>query len=119
MKNKINSGILLRPYNLSNDTIMLLSYPGELFLRILKLITLPMLISSLVTVSANLNAKMNGKIVSRTLIYFATTSALSALCGIFICMIFQPGSVTTSKQIVQTDHKSNFLDSILDLGRYF
>lgn len=98
---------------------MLIAYPGELFMRVLKLVTLPMLISSLVTVSANLNAQMNGKVVVRTIIYFATTSMVSAVCGISIAMVFQPGNVIISHDIIKaTSQKTQFLDSILDLGRY-
>lgn len=112
------SGISLRSYNLSNDTIMLITYPGELFLRMLKLVTLPMLISSLVTVSANLNARMNGKIVSRTVMYFASTSMLSAFSGLCIAMLVKPGSVSDARDDTQSrSPKTSFLDSILDLGR--
>lgn len=113
------SGITFRSHNFSNDTIMLISYPGELFLRLLKLVTLPMLISSLITVSANLNARMNGKIVSRTIIYFASTSMLSAFSGICIGILFKPGNASVSRDVIQDRiQKTNFLDSILDLGRY-
>lgn len=79
-----------------------------------------MLVSSLVTVSANLNARMNGKIVFRTIIYFATTSMLSALCGILIATLLQPGNVSRSGSIdatMQTGQPTKFLDTILDLGR--
>lgn len=78
-----------------------------------------MLISSLVTVAANLNARMNGKIVSRTILYFATTSMLSAILGICIALFIQPGNMSVPKDMLQDNvYKANFLDSILDLGRY-
>lgn len=97
---------------------MLISYPGELFMRMLKLVTLPMLIGSLVTVSANLNARMNGKMVSRTITYFACTSMLSAFSGICISMVFKPGNTGVPKNAIQEGtQKSNFLDSVLDMGR--
>lgn len=77
-----------------------------------------MLIGSLITVSANLNARMNGKIVSRTIMYFATTSMLSAFTGICIALLFKPGNVSVTKEVLQGRIlKTNFLDSILDLGR--
>ncbi|KAG4079406.1 hypothetical protein HA402_008098 [Bradysia odoriphaga] len=111
-------GISLRPFNLSSDSIMLITYPGELFLRLLKLVTLPMLIASLITVSASLNARMNGKLVSRTILYFASTSLLSAFCGICFAMLIKPGSVSITKVVTQDRfQKTSFLDSILDLGR--
>lgn len=55
------AGFGLRCFSLGPDVILLISYPGELFMRILKLIILPLIISSLVAGSASLNAKMNGK----------------------------------------------------------
>ena len=57
----------------------LLSYPGELFMKLLQLMILPLIIASLITGSASLNAKLNGKIAVRTIIYFLSTSLLSSL----------------------------------------
>ena len=42
-------GILLRPYELSTSTIGYIAYPGELFMRLLKLMILPLIIASLIT----------------------------------------------------------------------
>lgn len=81
----IVAGAILRPYGFSTETILLISYPGELFMRILKLLTLPLLISSLINVSANLNLQMNGKIALRTIIYFALTSMFSTFLGNTTC----------------------------------
>ncbi|KAJ6635585.1 putative sodium-dependent excitatory amino acid transporter glt-6 [Pseudolycoriella hygida] len=113
-------GMALRPLNLSDDQVMLISYPGEIFLRILKMLTLPLLISSLVTVTASLNTQMGGKVMARTLSYFAITSLMSAALGISLTFLFRPES-TTSGDTFQpvNDKQSKFLDSFLDLGRNF
>ena len=42
-------GLGLRPLELEKDTILLLAYPGELFMRLLKLMILPLVIASLIT----------------------------------------------------------------------
>lgn len=47
-KNCFLSGVGLRPLHLSPDTILLVSYPGELFMRLLKLMILPLVIASLI-----------------------------------------------------------------------
>ena len=52
-------GLGIRPLKLEKDTILLLAYPGELFMRLLKLMILPLVIASLITGAASLNAKMN------------------------------------------------------------
>jgi solute carrier family 1 (high affinity glutamate transporter) protein 2 len=42
-------GFLLRPANLSSDTIMIISFPGDLLMRMLKMLVLPLVVSSLIT----------------------------------------------------------------------
>lgn len=42
-------GVLLRPYELDNLSISYIAYPGELFMRLLKLMILPLIIASLIT----------------------------------------------------------------------
>ena len=48
-------------------------------MRLLQLMILPLVVASLVTGAAGLNAKLNGKIALRTIIYFLSTSLISAL----------------------------------------
>ncbi|XP_034473991.1 excitatory amino acid transporter isoform X2 [Drosophila innubila] len=112
-------GLLLRPLHLDGDSIMLISYPGELFMRVLKLMILPLVISSLIAGSASLNAKMNGKIALRTLIYFASTSLFNAALGIALVLLIHPGNPDLHNADDRaTDRKSvKLLDSLLDLGR--
>lgn len=114
----------MRPLHLGHDSIMLISYPGELFMRILKLMILPLVISSLIAGSASLNARMNGRIALRTLVYFATTSFFNALLGICLVLLIHPGSPGLGEGGVKEAHAagdgrktSNLLDSLLDLGR--
>ena len=42
-------GIVLKPLELDNITISYIAYPGELFMRLLKLMILPLIIASLIT----------------------------------------------------------------------
>ena len=89
-------------------------------MRILKLMILPLVISSLIAGSASLNAKMNGKIALRTLVYFATTSFFNAALGIVLVLLIHPGDPGLHNTLDRTtDHRAvNLLDSLLDLGRY-
>lgn len=112
------SGVGLRSSHLSDNQKLLISYPGELFLRMLKLLTLPLLISSLITVTASLNSQLGGKIMLRTLILFAMTSFLTATMGISLTFLFRTENVVSIKASNLNDTKeSKFLDSFLDLGR--
>jgi hypothetical protein len=40
---------VLRPLKLSPDAVMVISYPGEIFMRLIKLLILPLIIASLTT----------------------------------------------------------------------
>lgn len=105
---------------MSPDVILVIGYPGELFLRILKLIILPLIISSLIAGTASLNAKMNGKIAIRTLLFFTLTSLFNAILGIILVILVHPGQskIHETSEIHANPHKTvNLLDSILDLGR--
>lgn len=42
-------GFILRPQNLTFRTIMLLSFPGEILMNMLKMMILPLIISSLIS----------------------------------------------------------------------
>ena len=85
-------GIFLRIMDLSEESILLIAYPGELFMRLLKLMILPLIIASLITGAASLNAKMNGMIALRTILYFIATSLISACVGLVLVLIIHPGN---------------------------
>merc|ERR1719411_1737786 len=113
-------GVLLRRYDLDPATINYIGYPGELFMRLLKLMILPLIIASLVTGAASLNAKMNGMIAMRTIAFFTFTSLLAASIGLVLVIIVHPGSPEI-KAVVgsgnQAERKIDIMDNFLDLGR--
>lgn len=89
-------------------------------MRFLKLIILPLIISSLVAGSASLNASLSGKIVLRTLIYFFLTSLMNAILGIFLAITIRPGNVSIDASLLKARKgggSSRMMDSLLDLGR--
>lgn len=108
----------LRSSKLSAEQILLLSYPGEIFLRMLKLLTLPLLISSLITVTASLNSKLGGKVMVRTLLFFFVTSLISSAMGISLTFLFRQDHVANATEAKSNgESQSKFMDSFLDLGR--
>ncbi|XP_045768754.1 excitatory amino acid transporter isoform X2 [Maniola jurtina] len=113
-------GFGLRPYQLGPDGRMVISYPGELFMRLLKLMILPLIIASLIAGSASLNAKMSGKIAVRTLLYFILTSMFNAFLGISLAVMIHPGKPELREDlniIVENKRDHKILDSLLDIGR--
>jgi len=113
-------GLLLRSFNLSNEAILLIAYPGEIFMRLLKLMILPLIIASLITGAASLNAKMNGMIALRTIMYFIATSLISACVGLILVIVIHPGSSEVKTLLgsgTTTEKKIDIIDNFLDLGR--
>ncbi|XP_063845727.1 excitatory amino acid transporter-like isoform X2 [Scylla paramamosain] len=117
-------GLALRAVGPDSTTILLISYPGELFIRMLKLMILPLIIASLISGSASLNAKINGYIVVRTILYFMATSLLNALIGVLLVVAIHPGSPLARQALTEsltsssnTTSNVNILDGFLDLGR--
>lgn len=65
---------------------------GDFFLRMLKMITVPLIITSLITGVAGLgNSKRLGAMFGRTLLYYVVTSALAIVTGIVIVNLIRPG----------------------------
>jgi len=112
-------GVSIRPLKPDDTTKLLIAYPGELFMRLLKLMIVPLVIASLVTGSASLNARMNGKIAIRTVVYFVLTSLLNAALGIVLVVAIHPGDPSMRGHIQQEDQsrRANIMDGLLDLGR--
>ncbi|CAG0886527.1 unnamed protein product [Darwinula stevensoni] len=113
-------GFGLRTLEPSRTTILVISYPGEIFMRLLRLMILPLVISSLVSGSASLNAKMNGKIAMRTIAWFLATSFLNAIIGTLLAIAIRPGwGLSEELASMKPDRKDDvsILDSFLDLGR--
>ncbi|KAK3108157.1 hypothetical protein FSP39_002165 [Pinctada imbricata] len=71
--------------------IMYLQFPGELLMRMLKMLILPLIISSLIAGIAGLDAKTCGKMGLRTIVYFATTTMISVILGIIMAVSIRPG----------------------------
>lgn len=109
----------MRPMKMPPDLLLILSFPGELFMRLLKLLILPLIISSLIVGTSSVNSSLSSKITTRTLVYFAITSLFNASLGIILAMLLKPGNTTV--EIIDTPRREtkpvNILDSILDLGR--
>ena len=70
--------------------------------------------------AASLNAKMNGMIALRTIVYFLVTSLISALIGLALVLIIHPGDPDTKNELGDgntEDRKIDIVDNFLDLGR--
>lgn len=100
-------------------TIMLIGFPGELFMNMLKMLILPLIIASLICALAALDSKATGKIGRRTVLYYLMTTLLAVILGIVLVVSIRPGESGNKREAEQKSltgpHRN--LDSFLDLIR--
>uniref|UniRef100_A0A8C9N164 Amino acid transporter n=1 Tax=Serinus canaria TaxID=9135 RepID=A0A8C9N164_SERCA len=110
-------GFSLRPYKMSYREVKYFSFPGELLMRMLQMLVLPLIVSSLVTGIAALDSKASGKMGVRAVVYYMSTTIIAVLIGIIIVVIIHPGKGTKENmhregKIVQVTAADAFLDLI-------
>ena len=114
-------GFLGRLANPTPQSITLISFPGELLMRLLKMFILPLIVSSLISGNyaiswniytgiiynwslsspffffffflgmAQLDPKGSGRMGYRALLYYTVTTILAAIVGIVMVLIIHPG----------------------------
>jgi Na+/H+-dicarboxylate symporter len=103
--------------------IELLSFPGELFLRMLKMLILPLIIFSLMAGLGSLDTRLAGSLGWRTVAYYMTTTVLAVVLGLTLVLIVRPGERGRVQQpcdnatLSVSGHHLDTLDSVLDLLR--
>lgn len=65
---------------------------GDLFLRLLKMVTVPLILTSLITGVTGLGSRGSfGKMFRRTIAYYMVTSLLAIVTGLILVNLIQPG----------------------------
>uniref|UniRef100_A0A8C6VR57 Amino acid transporter n=1 Tax=Nothobranchius furzeri TaxID=105023 RepID=A0A8C6VR57_NOTFU len=113
-------GIVVREYaSLSHLHKQYFGFPGEILMRMLKLIILPLIISSMITGVAALDSEVSGKIGLRAVIYYFSTTIIAVILGIILVMTIKPGVSQEAEHIDRTGTTPNVttVDTLLDLLR--
>ncbi|KAG8181608.1 hypothetical protein JTE90_017728 [Oedothorax gibbosus] len=112
-------GFLARMGSYSEDAVALVSFPGEILMRMLKMLILPLIISSMISGLAQLDPKSSGKMGARALTYYFATTILAAIVGIVLVLIIHPGDPSIKEEVgTGTEEKKvSTLDAFLDLIR--
>uniref|UniRef100_A0A8D0KS30 Amino acid transporter n=1 Tax=Strix occidentalis caurina TaxID=311401 RepID=A0A8D0KS30_STROC len=116
----IGVGMLVREYGkLSNLDKFYFSFPGEVLMRMLKLIILPLIISSMITGVAALDSSVSGKIGLRAVIYYFCTTVIAVILGIVLVVTIKPGVPQSANEIdrVGSTPEVSTVDAMLDLIR--
>ncbi|KAL2101364.1 hypothetical protein ACEWY4_003125 [Coilia grayii] len=115
-------GMMLRYMpRLDPNTLMLLSFPGDILMRMLKMLILPLIISSLITGLAGLDARSSGRMGTRAMIYYMSTTVIAAVLGVILVLGIHPGNpkLRNEPQTLSApkSQEVNSLDAFLDLIR--
>lgn len=118
-------GFFLRTFNFQTPQKQLFGFPGEIFLRMLKFLILPLMSSSLISGIASLGTSGNKtgikQIASKALVFYFSTTFLAVILGIVLVILIGPGQKIKAQNINSVDpfgkRKISPIDAILDLVR--
>ncbi|XP_071800156.1 excitatory amino acid transporter 3-like [Asterias amurensis] len=104
---------------LSAKEIGYISFPGTLFLNMLKMIIVPLIVSSLVAGMSSLDKRVSGVLGLKALVYYFLTTLMAVILGIIMVMAISPGSHGQTDMIDRSGKSEhvNTVDSFLDLLR--
>lgn len=74
-----------------NGAVPYVSWAGDVFLRALKMVVVPLVFSSIVTGVAGITTESLGKLGGKTMGYYLLTSLLAIVTGLIIVNLVQPG----------------------------
>ena len=122
----IGIGFILREFvEFNENEIDYFGFVGQLFLRMLKFLILPLIGSSLISGIAGLGSGNGGKIALRSLIYYFASTFVAVVIGIILVVSIQPGvgraseSDSSSTVPIDVSRVVTTQDTILDLIRFF
>lgn len=101
---------------------------GTIFLNLIKMIVVPIIISTLIVgVAGTGDLKQLGRLGGKTIIYFEIITTIAIIIGLLITNVFKPGEGIDMNQLEQTDissyvetteqveHDGGFIDTIVGI----
>ncbi|GGJ63311.1 proton glutamate symport protein [Anoxybacillus voinovskiensis] len=77
---------------------------GDIFLRLIKMIVIPIVVSSLIVGVANVgDIKKLGKLGGKTILYFEIITTIAIVVGLLAANLFHPGTGVNMKTLEKTD----------------
>ncbi|CAB3399412.1 unnamed protein product [Caenorhabditis bovis] len=119
----IGLGLALRDPNQqwSKRHLSYLRFPGDLFVQMLKMLILPMIMSSIITSLASLDSATAGRLGVVSMTYYMLTTFSAVFLGIFLVSVIKPGKWTTTNvedlvgNVKTTPCVATAVDTVIDL----
>ncbi|XP_051240539.1 excitatory amino acid transporter 3-like [Dicentrarchus labrax] len=95
-----------------------IGFPGELLMRMLQAVTIPLIVTSVITGVSGLSVKTSRRIGLRAVIYFVSTTFLSVCTGLILVLLIKPGiAYAVKKDDDEYEEAFSTVDALLDLVR--
>uniref|UniRef100_A0ACB8FSS9 Uncharacterized protein n=1 Tax=Sphaerodactylus townsendi TaxID=933632 RepID=A0ACB8FSS9_9SAUR len=119
----VGLGVRQMPGELSPAQVLYFSFPGELLLRLLKMIILPLVVCSLVAGAASLDPAALGRLGGWAMLFFLVTTLLASSIGVALAFIVKPGDGASPPkllgQVAAVPPSKEVADSFLDLISHY
>ncbi|CAB3999991.1 excitatory amino acid transporter 1-like, partial [Paramuricea clavata] len=99
----------------SRKLAMFIGFPGELFLRMLKLVLLPFVVSSVVTSLTMINKNTAGKLGKRAAVYFVVTTLITNSLAVVIGAVIIKPQAHEIEEETESKTGSSPIYAILDM----
>lgn len=97
------------------EQVVYVAWMGDLFLKGLKMIIIPLILSSIISGIANIGDSNNlGRLGFKTFAYYITTSTFALLSGLFFVNLFKPGVGADMGFVEEVEGLSNAKESFGD-----
>ena len=98
---------------------MYINFPGEIFLRMLRGLILPLITTSMIAAVGGLDSTLSGKIGFRAVTYYFSTTFIAIFLGIALVITIQPGAGDSDFEASKTNARLvTTADTLMDLVRY-
>lgn len=98
---------------------MYLQFPGDVFLRMLKCLIVPLLVSSITSAIGALDLSLSKRIAFRSIAYYFVTTVSAVVLGIILVSTLRPGDVGKFDKSDSTSRRNVLTaDTLMDLIRY-
>ncbi|XP_033724713.1 putative sodium-dependent excitatory amino acid transporter glt-6 [Pecten maximus] len=104
-------GFGTRHYQFTDSAVMWIGMVGELYLRILKMMIVPLIITAIISVTSSMDPKSNGRISAVCVVYTLISNFIPTVLGCVFGIVIGPGYAVKGRSI-EVEHLSNLTSSM-------